>query len=104
MIELIFSFSSKLKPKEILKKDELISIEDIFPMLKNKVLNKNIPLNREYVLIEDHLKFDVSLDQKIEQWALAFRDHIYVRSKKNGIKFYKMVLKKFMERIKTLIA
>tara|TARA_B100000900_G_C20600684_1_gene725443 strand:+ start:4825 stop:5946 length:1122 start_codon:yes stop_codon:yes gene_type:complete len=84
----IFLLKRSKKQKKIFLKDQLISIEDIFPLFKKIILKQNLSINRKYVLIEDHLNFNVSHDQEIEQWALAFKDYIYVRSKNRAVKFY----------------
>ena len=85
----IFFLHRKKGESNIIFNNLLLSTEDIFSVFKKIVNEEKFSFNRQYVLIEDHIDFSVTIDQKIEQWALAFKDYIYVRSKTNGAKFFK---------------
>jgi len=68
----IFFLHRKKGESNIIFNNLLLSTEDIFSVFKKIVNDENFSFNRQYVLIEDHIDFSVTIDQKIEQWALAF--------------------------------
>jgi len=68
--------------------DRLCSLSDLKPTFEEILTQSNndikYPINgeklREFVVIEDHINFNPSINQNIELWALVKKDYVYIRT------------------------